>query len=174
MSGAENAGMTPILEAGLKLQPWGLSPKDMDWNRLERNKRLNICSIFNVAPELIGDSENKTYSNFQEARRALYLENILPRMDWLRDELNNWLAPLFGDNLRYDYDRDSIEEIREDRSKLITDLKGLVDQGTIDRDEARAELGYAERGGPFKVPTVSTAAQPLDAVAVGGGEEEET
>ena len=167
ISGPDNAGL-PLgpFEGGLEWQALGFSPKDMDWHNLSRNERLKICSIFNVPPELIGDQENKTYSNYQEARRAFYLENILQKGNWVSDEFNNWLTPLFGDNLIIGYDRDAIGAIQDDRSKLITDLGSLVDRGAITRDELRDQLGFDERGGSSDVPTVSASIVPLDA-AVG-------
>lgn len=167
ISGSENAGL-PLgpFTGGLKWVSLGFSPKDMDWHHLDRGERLKIASIFNVPPELIGDQENKTYSNYQEARRAFYLDNILPLADWFVDELNNWLAPLFGENILIGFDRDTITAIQDDRSKLITDLKGIIDNGTIDRDEARGQLGWEARGGAFAIPTVSGSVVPLDA-AVG-------
>jgi len=96
VSGYLNAGRPLILEGGLDWKPWAISPKDMDWLNSDKMNARKICAVYNVAPELIGDSENKTYSNYQEARKALYVEAILPDLDYLRDELNNWLAPAFG------------------------------------------------------------------------------
>ena len=167
ISGAENAGL-PIgpLEAGLKFQPYGLSPKEMD-GCLDKHTRRKIASILNVAPELIGDSENKTYSNYQEARKALYLENVLPKMDVLRDELNNWLVPIFGDDrASVDYDRDSIEAIREDRSKKVVDLNSQIDRGWLTRNEAREDLKRGSMGPAGDVATVSGAVVPLDAIGM--------
>jgi len=166
--GAENAGL-PVgpLEGGLEFKPYGLSPREMDWLQLDKHTRRKVASVLNVAPELIGDSENKTYSNYQEARKALYLENVLPRMDVLRDELNNWLVPMFGDDrIRVDYDRDSIEAIREDRSKLYTDIRGLVQDGIATRNMALEELGYEQGGPELDVRTVSSATVPLDALGL--------
>jgi HK97 family phage portal protein len=164
ISGVDNAGLPQgPFEGGLEWQSLSYSPKDMDWDRLLRRVTRDVCAVFNVSPEIIGDSENKTYSNYQEARKALYLENILPRLDDLRDELNYWLVPLFGDRLRLDYDRDSIDAIREDRSKLITDMCAMVDRGIIDRDQAATQLGFEERGGASAIPTVSGTVMPLDA-----------
>lgn len=79
--GYENAGEPLLLEGGLSWQQMSISPKELDWIQgIVHNKR-EIAAVFNIAPELIGDSENKTYSNFQEARRSLYTETVLPLMD---------------------------------------------------------------------------------------------
>lgn len=164
--GAENAGL-PVgpLEGGLEFQAYGLNPKEMDWLKLDKHTRRKIATTLGTPSELIGDAENKTYSNYQEARKGFYLETILPDMDEQRDEFENWLIPIFGDNIRLDYDRDSIEAIREDRSKLVVDLNSLLDHGIISRNELREELKWEEGGPEMDVRTVSGIVTPLDAVA---------
>ena len=118
MQGYKNAGRPPILEGGVKWEPWAITPKDMDWLNSDKMNARKICSVYNVAPEIIGDSENKTYSNYKEARKALYVEAILPDLDFLRDEFNNWLTPAFGDRLYLDYDKNAIEAIREEQDAV--------------------------------------------------------
>ncbi len=121
MMGYKNAGRPPVFEAGIKWQSFAITPRDMDWINSDRMNSRKICAVFNVAPELIGDAENKTYSNYQEARKALYLENILPLMDYLKDEYNNWLTPMWeGERLLLEYDKDSIEAIREELTAVYT------------------------------------------------------
>jgi len=118
MTGYENAGKPLLLEGGVKWEPWAINPKDMDGINSDKVNSRKICSVFNISPELIGDSENKTYSNYKEARKALYIEAVLPDLDLLRDELNNWLTPAFGDNLHLSYDKNSIDAIREELSAV--------------------------------------------------------
>lgn len=113
--GLENVGRPPIFEGGITWQPFAISPKDMDWINSDKLNSRKICSVFNVAPELIGDAENKTYSNYKEARKALYMEAILPLMDYLRDEYNNWLTPQWNEErLFLEYNKNAIEAIKEE------------------------------------------------------------
>jgi HK97 family phage portal protein len=115
MTGYKHAGRPPVFEAGIKWQSFAITPRDMDWLNSDKLNSRKICAVYNVAPELIGDAENKTYSNYQEARKALYMETVLPLMDYLRDEYNNWLTPAFlEERLWLDYDKDAIEAIREE------------------------------------------------------------
>jgi len=118
MMGYKNIGRPPVFEGGMKWQSFAITPRDMDWIQSDKLNTRKICSVFNVAPELIGDSEHKTYSNYKEARKALFIENVLPLMDYLRDEYNNWLTPAFEERLWLDYDRDNIEAIREELSAI--------------------------------------------------------
>lgn len=151
--GFENAGRPLLLEAGMSWEQMSLSPKEMDWLNLDKVTLRKICTIFNIAPELMGDTEQKKFSNYQEARKALYMEVALPIMDFFRDEFNNWLTPRFGDNLRLDYNRDSIKALQEEAVKVY-DRMAKAYWLTI--DEKRKECGFEEdpsgNGGVILVP----------------------
>ncbi len=161
-SGADNAGRPMLGEGDLEWKSMGFSPADVDWLAGLKDARRQIASAFNVAPELLGDGENKTFANFAEARKALYLENVLPGKDRDRGALNNWLVPMFNEEGLYlDYDRDCIEALEEDREKLW----GRVEQASsLSINEKRRMLGFgdipAERGGNLVL--VSAAMTPVD------------
>lgn len=147
-SGAKNAGRPLLLEGGLDWKEMGLSPADMHWIEGLKLSAREIAIAFGVPPELIGDTANKTYSNYKEARQAFYTETVLPLMDWIRDELNNWLVPKFGDDKVYiDYDRDEIEALQEDREAVWERAMEAVKIGVLTPNEARLLLGYEEVAG---------------------------
>jgi HK97 family phage portal protein len=139
---SKNAGKPMVLEGGLDWKQIAMNATDMDWLEGQKLSAREIAIAFGVPPELIGDSSNKTYSNYQEARQAFYMETILPLMDWLRDEFNNWLTPLFGDRLYLDYDRDEIEAIQEDRASVWARNIEAVEKGVLTPNEAREAMGY--------------------------------
>jgi len=144
-SGAKNAGRPLLLEGGLDWKEMGLSPADMHWLEGLKLSAREIAIAFGVPPELIGDTANKTYSNYKEARQAFYTETVLPLMDWIRNELNNWLVPKFGDDRIYiDYDRDEIEALQEDRAAVWEKAMEAVKIGVLTPNEARLLLGYEE------------------------------
>lgn len=151
--GFENAGRPLLLEAGMKWEQMSLGPKEMDWLNLDKVTLRKICTVFNIAPELMGDTEQKKFSNYQEARKALYMEVILPHMDFFRDEFNNWLTPLFGDNLRLDYNRDAIKALQEEATKTFERMSKAY---WLTVDEKRIATGYEEdpsgNGGVILVP----------------------
>ena len=43
---------------------------------------------------------------------------VCPFLNRLRDGLNNWLVPRFGENLVLDFDKDGIEALSEDQEAL--------------------------------------------------------
>ena len=140
--GYENAG-TPLVIRGKDITWTDLTknPKDMDWLDGQKFTLRQICAIFGVASELLGDSENKTYSNIQEARKGLYLETILPLLNMIRDEYQRWLAPAYGQGIVLDYNTDAIPELAEDRSELA---KTLDMAWWIKVNEKRVAMGWDE------------------------------
>lgn len=143
--GYENVAMPMIFEGGSEWIQTALSPKDLDWITGDKMTMRKICSVLNVASELIGDSENKTYSNVKEARKALYTEAILPFMDFLRDELNNWLTPKFGERLWLDYNRDDIEALKEEMSAVY---ERMSKAWWLRLNEKRVACGFDEDPSP--------------------------
>jgi HK97 family phage portal protein len=122
VSGSVNAGRPLIADNDFRYEKYGWSPTDMDWSNSIKLSSQDICKVFNVAPELIGIGETKTYSNYQEARKALYHETVLPLMDFICDEINNWLAPLYNDGALLSYDIQGIEALTEDQDSLVERL----------------------------------------------------
>lgn len=159
-SGSKKVGKFMLLEGGLEWKEMSLSPKDMDWLEGMKLSARETAICFLVPPELLGDSSNKTYSNYQEARKAFYQETVLPMLDYLRDELNNWLVPLYGGGIYLDYNSDEIEALQEDRDKLYTRMGLVYDKGIVTRNEARTALGFPpdttdESSDQFKQPAAN-------------------
>ena len=143
-SGAKNAGKPMLLEGGLQWVDMALSPKDMDMLNSKKLSRVEICAAFGVPPEVVGDKEHATYSNYQEARRALYEDAVLPMLDRVRDKLNADLVVKFGDNLYLDYNKDSIEALQENRDAVYKRAMEAYNSDLLTRNEARHEMGYED------------------------------
>jgi len=142
-AGYENAGRHLLLEGGAEWQSFAITPRDADWLKSDKANTRKICGVYNVAPELVGDAESRTYSNYAEARKAFYMEAILPLMDYLRDEFNNWLTPQYGDYLRLNYNKDDIEALKEEQNSVYA---RMTQAWWLTLDEKRLACGYAETG----------------------------
>lgn len=165
-AGVMNAGRPMILEGGVKWQEMGMSPNDMHWIEGQKLSAREVAIVYNVAPELIGDSENKTYSNYGEARKALYQENVLPLSDWIGDDLNGWLSPLYDDSPYIAYDPDDIEALQEDQDAVYGRNDKSFVAGWITINDARkaAKLDEDEKKGDQYSWEVKAAAAPKPTV----------
>ena len=113
--GTRNARFPMVLESGLTWQQTGTNPTDMDWLGGKTQAAREIAVALDVASELLGDSANKTFNNVGEARRSLYTETIIPLMCLVRDGLNSWLLPMYGDDSLWgDFDTSGVECLQED------------------------------------------------------------
>lgn len=138
-TGSKNAGRPLILEGGLEWKQISLSPKEMDFLNSKEVSNVELAMIYGVPPELLGLGV-KTYNNYKEARLAFYEDTVLPLMDKIRDELNRWLAPQFGD-VELCYDKDDIEALVEKRESKYATLQNV---NWLTFNEKRKATGYDE------------------------------
>jgi HK97 family phage portal protein len=141
-SGADNAGRPLLLEGGLEWKEMSLSPKDMDFVQVKNASARDIALALGVPPQLLGIPGDNTYANLREARMALWEQTIIPTMQHIIDELNNWLVPMFEGGLCLKLDMDAISAISGQRDahwERINNATFLSD------DEKREMLGFSKR-----------------------------
>jgi len=167
-SGSQNAGRPMLLEGDFDWKEMGLSPKDMDFLELKNMSARDIALCFGVPSQLVGVPDSQTYNNVSEARLALYEDTIIPLIRRVESDMNEWLAPRFGDDISIRYDIDSIPAMAERRKKTYENVVTAVREGIISRNEARERLGYEPINGgddvyisanlfPLGAPTVAPA-----------------
>ena len=141
MSGASNSGKPLLLEGDFDWKEMGMSPRDMDFLQNKHMAAKDIALCFGIPSQLIGIPDSQTYANVQEARLALYEETIIPLAMRVCSDLNEWLAPSFGDDIRIEYDIDSIPAMTERRRRVYENVTSAVREGILSRNEARDRLG---------------------------------
>jgi HK97 family phage portal protein len=137
-SGPRNAGRPMIMEGGLKWNAVSMSPKEMDFLKSKEVTAIDLCVALGVPPEIMGLGQ-KTFTNYKEAKLAFWEETNLPMLDGLRDCLNYWLAPAFGEGLYLDYDSDDIEALQYRREQKYTSLAPVR---FLTINEKREAVGY--------------------------------
>lgn len=155
-SGAGNAGRPMLLEGDFDWKEMGLSPRDMDFLNLKHLASTDIAMCFGVPSQLVGVPDAQTYANVSEARLALYEETIIPLLHKVASDLNEWLLPLFNENLLFEYDVDGIPALSERRKKIYENVTAAVREGIITRNEAREQLGYSPIDGGDDIYISST------------------
>ena len=146
-SGTSNAGRPMLLEGDFDWKEMGLSPKDMDFGNLKHMATTDIALCFGVPSQLVGVPDAQTYANVAEARLALYEETIIPYLKKIESDMNEWLVPMFGEDLMFCYDIDSIPALSERRKKTYENVSLAVREGIITRNEARERLGLSPLDG---------------------------
>ncbi len=157
-------GRPMLVEDGTSWQELGLSPRDLDFLAGQQDAARQIHAAFGVHPVITGLSEG-TFENQKQALRSLTITTVLPFVEYLTEELNAWLAPLYGPNVRIAYDRDAYSSMAEDQESLWARAEIGFKTGFITRNEARHLLGYepVDDGDTFSTPanvTMTDADEP--------------
>jgi HK97 family phage portal protein len=142
-SGAANSHRLRIVPENLTLQRFSDKPQDAEWSQAVQQSMRMIVMAMGLSSELLNDAANKTYSNFQEARKALYMEAAIPLGKMIYSAITRSLQPYYTDNPVIHIDVDKIDAIQEDRALAIDRLTKAVTAGVITPNEAREELGYS-------------------------------
>jgi HK97 family phage portal protein len=152
-SGSANSGKPLILEGGLKWQETGNAEKFEKFIELKDSSARDIAIAFNVPPQLLGITGDNTYSNMQEARLALWEENIIPLLDKYADALSSWLSYWYREDLTIDFDKESISVLTERRESLWSKIAG-ADFMTINEKRALVGLTPIEGGNVLELNNI--------------------
>jgi len=142
-SGTANAGRPMLLEGDFDWKEMGLSPKDMDFINLKHMAATDIALCFGVPSQLVGVPDSQTYANVAEARLALYEETIIPHLRKIESDLNEWLVPMFGEDLYFCFDIDKIPALAERTKRTYENITSAVREGIMTRNEAREQIGLS-------------------------------
>lgn len=177
MAGYRNAGKVPVLDGALKFEPSAVNPSEMDWIESMKFNSGSIANVYNMPPQLIGDTSSTTYDNFEQAEVVSYTEFIFPVLDDFYGLLNMWQVPLYpdlcdgrGNPVAYlYYDKESVEVIQKvlQAQKNAQAQRGGTGfmQGTMMLDEARELQGLpplpSGAGQVFRLGAVLVPAEKL-------------
>ena len=138
-TGQRNAGQILVLEGDCEWREMSLSPKDLDFIEGKKLSMREIAQAYGVPPILVGVPGDATFANYREARFHLWEDTIIPLLEFLMAELNLWLVPLFGEEVRLGYDADSIPALAPRREAVWAKIAG-ADFLTL--NEKRQAVGY--------------------------------
>ncbi len=178
-SGPRNAGRPLLLDGGMTWQQIMLSPVDMDFLNAKNTSARDVAAAYGVPPMLIGILGDATFANYREARLALWEDRVIPDLVNIRDELNRWLSPLFGENIRLEFDADEVPALAGKRQDTWEKLERA---SFIRINEKREAVGYekVEGGDVILIPAMmlplgddvdnaAAAMPPKEAAEVGYG-----
>jgi HK97 family phage portal protein len=148
---SKTAGEELFLE-NAKWHQMGFTPVDAGVTEQQILSKRDIASVFHVPSQLIGDTQAQTYSNWQEARRALYMEAVIPLLTQFRGDWNRTIGKALNSPL--DFDKDSFDAITAARQEATDRVVKLFTSGLITQAEGRNDLEYppAQPGDVFYAP----------------------
>lgn len=139
-SGAKAAGEVLILDGqDISIVNGDFSPREFDFLQALDEIRNITAAVMNVPSILIGDRTNSKFSNYKEAKKDLYTENIIPIAQQIAEHLNNIFADKLEVNEYIDFDTSDIEVLKEDKNVKMERLNNI---SYLTINEKRAELEY--------------------------------
>lgn len=168
ISGAMNAGKSPVLEEGVSAKVIGINPVDAQLLESREYSAEEICRFYMVDPTLAGYSDKASnWGTGLEQKLLRFLTFTLRSyMRRIEEGINrNLLTPA---QRRQIYSEFSIEGLlRADSSGRATLYSQMVQNGIYTRDECRMKENLPRMGGNAGVLTVQTNLSPIDKLGQG-------
>ena len=139
--GSDNAGDIIITPNKMSWVNFGLNATDVSLIAQYNASIKDLCNIYNVPVQLLNNTESSSYNNMKEAKKALYQNAVIPELIKIKDELNRWLAPKYGDKLCIEFDFSVIPEMQEETEKVVDQLSKAW---WITPNEKRSAMNYGK------------------------------
>lgn len=97
--GPENAGRLIVGSPGFKLEPFGSSPKDMDYSQGWDQLTQFVHAGLGITKEAAGMLGTSSYAALFAAMKQLHLMTLQPECDNLASQLTRQLAKYWGDDI---------------------------------------------------------------------------
>jgi len=164
-TGNSKRGSLVITNQDHKWTNFGLSPVDMDILSSINVAKQAMAEVYGVPTVLMAGTKDKTYANYIEGERILYIDTIIPTMDALLQRLSDWLLPKYGDTykgckFKADY---SVIDVLSKNIAVIVD--SMAKAGVFTKNEIREACDYEVIEDPLMDEVwVAIGQQPLSSV----------
>ena len=166
--GVDNAHRVGVLRFDAQFQNVSFTPKDAEFLGALRWSLGEISRAYGVPPELVGDHENATYSNMEQAYKAVWETTMLPECRFIASEITEQLLPMFGTatDTFVEFDTSEVSALQPDETAEWTRSKEQITVGVITINEWREEQGKDPLPwgdvwwGPSSLTPIETSEQP--------------
>jgi phage portal protein BeeE len=127
----ESNRKTAVLPKGTKYEEIGLSPAEMEHEKLRKWDRDTLLSIFGVPPVVLG-LESMNYATSREQHRIFWENTITPYLDFVADELQYKFVNRIDSReseLKIDFDISGVAALREDVDAKVDRTVKLYQDG---------------------------------------------
>lgn len=153
-AGGSKAGAIPLLEDGMRIEPFNTSFKESEWAASVKLSRESVAAAYRVNPSLIWHSDTQTYASSRDNARALYSECLGPDLQMLQQRINAFLLPKLGAPLGTYVEFDLTEKLKGSFEERASIYQSACGGPYMTRNEVRAEqnLPPVEGGDELIVP----------------------
>jgi len=135
--GVQNAYKVPIFSGGVEPKTVQMSNKDAQFLEQQEWLRDKIMVIFGNTKTALGITDDVNRANAEASMLSWMRKTVRPDMKGITDTLNEFLVPLYGQNLLLGFK----DPVQEDEAEKISEITALHGADIITTNEAREELG---------------------------------
>lgn len=152
--GGEKAGGMPLLEDGMKIEPYQFNSKEAQYAETKQLSREDVAAAYHVNPSLIWHTTTQTYASAKDNARALYADCLGPILQMIQQRFNSFLLPMVGADPNTYVEFDLTEKLKGSFEERASILQSAVGGPYMTRNEARADnnLPPIEGGDELIVP----------------------
>lgn len=134
-----------ITQTALKWQQIAMPTKDLMLVELDQEAQKKIAGVYNVPYNLLPGGSDSTFSNQQEAKKALYQETAIPVSESDSKKFTQALLAGHGLFLKLDYSdlylfQDDLAQKAQTMSAAVAGLNAAKEAGNITAEEWRREM----------------------------------
>jgi HK97 family phage portal protein len=185
--GGSNSGGTAVLSGEWKYTPLTLSPEDSQFIQVRSMQRTEICALFGVPPNMVGDTSRLSNNNHEQTSLSFVTDTLRPIISTLEGELNRKLMPQIGRKAGAYYAQfDLSERLRGDFATQMkgyalgkqwgwystNDVRRKLGENTINEPEADVYLYPVNMANAAQLPAQAET-ENIDELPVNGTEEDE-
>ena len=163
ITGAMNAGQSPLLEDGMTAESLSLNPKDAQLLESRAFSVEEICRWFRVDPSMIGHGNvvSNWGTGLEQKMIAFLTFTLRPILTKIEQTINNELIPLEDRGIYYaEFSIDGL--LRADTSARADYYREMTGAGIMTRDEVRKLENLPPLGGNASKLMTNGATQPID------------
>lgn len=163
ITGAMNAGQSPLLEDGMTAESLSLNPKDAQLLESRAFSVEEICRWFRVDPSMIGhgNAVSNWGTGLEQKMIGFLTFTLRPILTRIEQAINNELIPIEDRGTYYaEFSIDGL--LRGDSSSRATFFREMVNAGIMTRDEVRKLENLPPLGGNAEKLMTNGATQPID------------
>lgn len=129
--GPGNARRIAVLGKGMRFQPIGLNPADMQYKEMKDRDIDTITATFGLNKIARGSYESLNYATIVEGRKMLWEDTYMPIDEHINEAITvqwiKFLDPAKQWELKSDYSK--IRVLQKDITKNVASMKAMVDVG---------------------------------------------
>lgn len=161
--GGSNRGTPAFLEFGMNVKELGFNLQQLEIDSLRDGPDAAICMGFGIHPAVIGalvGLKHSTYSNFEEARRALTEQTLIPLWRAFASEMEQAMRDEkgYGAAVRIRFDIAQVRALLENQTAVREFALNAFNAGLVTRAAALQMLGMKTGPGDevYKVGLTTT------------------